>query len=182
MNTPHPTSQPAPAGIPAPDAVPPELAAIAQAARDGARQALALLPVLGHVTWLMLQQGATRNTLLGDLEWRVMPPLLLKQARVHMQGDAPLAYVSWALLSEEAAMRYRAAPHRLAAADWKSGDQVWLVDLFTPFGGAQELLKELRQQFAGRPVHQLAPGDGMLAEVIAWPAVQDGGAAEKTSV
>lgn len=171
-NTPTPASTPV--SNPASDAVPPELAAMAQAARDGARQALSLLPVLGHVTWLMLQQGATRNTLLGDLEWRVMPPLLLKQARVHMQGDAPLAYVSWALLSEEAAARYRAAPHRLAAADWKSGDQVWLVDLFTPFGGAQDLLKQLRQQFAGRSVHQLAPGDGKLAEAITWPALSPG--------
>lgn len=154
-----------------PESLPPELAQLAQAARDSARQALATLPVLGHVTWLMLQQGATRNTLLGDLEWRVLPPLLHGQARVHMQGEAPLAYASWALLSGEAATRYRGAPHRLAAADWKSGDQVWLVDLITPFGGAQELLKELRQQFAGRPVYQLAPGDGQLAEVITWPAL-----------
>ncbi len=168
MNSSISTSPSAPA---TPDAVPPELAQLTQAARDGARQALALLPVLGHVTWLMLQQGPTRNTLLGDLEWRVLPPLMLKQARLHMRDEAPLAYVSWALLSADAATRYRAAPHRLAAADWTSGDQVWLVDLFTPFGGAQELLKELRQQFAGRPVHQLAPADGALAGVITWPAV-----------
>lgn len=162
---------PHPPQAPAAPVIPPELAQVAQAARDNARQALALLPVLGHVTWLMLQQSATRNTLLADLEWRVLPPLLLKQARLHMRDDAPLAFVSWALLSEEAALRYRAAPHRLAAADWTSGEQVWLVDLFTPFGGAQEVLKELRQQFAGRPIHQLAPSGGALAEVISWPAV-----------
>ena len=114
MNSSISTSPFAPA---TPDAVPPELAQLTQAARDGARQALALLPVLGHVTWLMLQQGPTRNTLLGDLEWRVLPPLMLKQARLHMRDEAPLAYVSWALLSADAATRYRAAPHRLAAAD-----------------------------------------------------------------
>lgn len=156
----------------APPEIPPELAQVAQAARDNARHALAVLPLLGHVTWLMLQQGMTRNTLVADLEWRVLPPLLLKQARLHMRDDAPLAFVSWALLSPEAALRYRAAPHRLAATDWKSGDQVWLADLFTPFGGAQEVLKELRQQFAGRPIHQLAPPDGALAEVITWPAMK----------
>lgn len=164
-----------PSAAPQPPAaphIPPELAQVAQAARENARHALALLPVLGHVTWLMLQQSATRNTLVADLEWRVLPPMLLKQARLHMRDDAPLAFVSWALLSDEAALRYRGLPHRLAAADWKSGDQVWLVDLFTPFGGAQEVLKELRQQFAGRAVHQLAPGDGALAEVITWPAAK----------
>ena len=151
--------------------MPPELAQVAHAARENARHALALLPVLGHVTWLMLQQSMTRNTLVADLEWRVLPPLLLKQAKLHMRDDAPLAFVSWALLSDEAALRYRSAPHRLAAADWKSGDQVWLVDLFTPFGGAQDVLKDLRGQFAGRPVYQLAPADGALADMITWPAV-----------
>lgn len=169
---PQPPQAPAAADAPSAPAMPPELAQVAQAARDNARHALALLPVLGHVTWLMLQQGATRNTLVADLEWRVLPPLLLKQAKLHMRDDAPLAFVSWALLSDEAALRYRGAPHRLAAADWKSGDQVWLVDLFTPFGGAQEVLKDLRQQFAGRPIHQLAPADGALAQVITWPAAQ----------
>lgn len=164
------TSAPTPPEPPVAPAMPPELAQVAQAARENARHALSLLPVLGHVTWLMLQQSMTRNTLVGDLEWRVLPPLLLKQAKLHMRDEAPLAFVSWALLSDEAALRLRAAPHRLAAADWKSGDQVWLVDLFTPFGGAQDVLKDLRQQFAGRPVYQLAPADTALADVLTWPA------------
>lgn len=165
------TSVPTPPEPPVAPAIPPELAQVAQAVRDNARHALALLPVLGHVTWLMLQQSMTRNTLVADLEWRMLPPLLLKQAKLHMRDGTPLAFVSWALLSDEAALRYRAAPHRLAAADWKSGDQVWLVDLFTPFGGAQEVLKDLREQFAGRPVYQLAPADDALADAITWPAL-----------
>ncbi|HVA12670.1 MAG TPA: toxin-activating lysine-acyltransferase [Stellaceae bacterium] len=34
---------------------------------------------------------------------------------------------------------------RLAPAEWKSGDRLWLIDLFAPFGHAELALKELRE-------------------------------------
>jgi cytolysin-activating lysine-acyltransferase len=152
----------------------PDLQGMAQAARKGARGVLAKLPLLGPVAWLMMQQPGTRHTLLSELEWRVMPALMLQQAKLYMRDEAPLAYVSWARLSPEAALRYRGAPHQLAAADWKSGDQVWLVDLFTPFGGAMDVLADLRTQvFPGEVIHQLAPASTALADVITWPAQGD---------
>lgn len=149
-----------------------DLAPVAKLARDAARSVLAKLPLLGPVTWLMMQHGATRHTLLSQLEWRVMPPLMLEQAKLYMRDEAPIAYVSWAMLSDDAALRLRSAPHHLTPADWQSGEHVWLVDLFTPFGGAKEVLDDLRKNVAaGRPVHQLLPAAGALAQVHTWPAM-----------
>jgi cytolysin-activating lysine-acyltransferase len=59
------------------------------------------------------------------------------------------------------------------AADWASGDQVWLIDVFTPFGGAQDVLKDLREKvFAGQIVHQMVPAPNAVAKVLAWPALE----------
>lgn len=80
-----------------------------------------------------------------------------------------MAFVTWARLSPEAAERYRRAPHRLAPADWKSGDQIWIVDLVAPFGGAQEAIRELKEKlFPGQAIFQLAPTGDELADFISW--------------
>jgi|GEM_PF-646155 len=157
------------------DALPPEdLAELANLAKEQARKVLGKIPMLGAVGWLMMQQAASRHTLLSELEWRVMPALVLNQAKLYLKDEVPMAFVSWARLSEEAAQRYQAAPRQLSMADWASGDQIWLVDVFTPYGGAQELLKDLRgKMFAGQVVRQLMPTGPAQARVLTWPAVAE---------
>lgn len=146
--------------------------ALAELARTQAQNTLQKIPMLGAVTWLMLQQSASRASLLADLEWRVLPPLMLGQARIFMRGDAPVGYASWALLSEEAACRWRQPPHRLALSDWNSGEQAWLIDVFTPYGGAREMLEELRStHLAGRELRQLVPLPERSPEELHWPPV-----------
>lgn len=149
-----------------------ELANLTQMVKTQVHAVAAKIPLLGPVAWLMMQQPATKHTFLSELEWRVVPALVLDQAKLYMRDGMPLAFVSWAKLSDETAMRYRAPPHRLAPPDWKSGEHVWLVDVFTPFGGAAELLKDLRENvFPGQIVHQLGPVSDGLTKVVSWEAV-----------
>lgn len=146
-----------------------QLAELAKVAQEQARAVLRKLPLLGPITWLMMQQGGTRNLLLADLEWRIMPALVLDQARLHMKDESPLAFVTWARLSAEAANRYRQAPHRLTPSDWKSGDQIWIVDLVAPFGGARETIDELKGKlFPGQPIYQLVPLPDGPAQFVQW--------------
>jgi len=154
-------------------ALPPdELAELAALAKQQARKVLGKIPMLGAVAWLMMQQGTHRHTFLGELEWRVMPALVLNQAKLYLKDEAPMAFVSWAKLSEEVAQRYQAAPHQLTMTDWASGDQIWLIDVFTPYGGAQEILKNLREKvFVGKVVRQLLPVGLEKAKVMTWPAI-----------
>ncbi len=173
--TPKTTKSPVPAdtGPPSNAALPPEeLAELATLAKEQARKVLNKVPMLGAVTWLMLQQAANRHTLLSELEWRVMPALVLNQAKLYLRDEAPMAFVSWAKLSEEVAQRYQTAPHQLTLADWASGDQIWLIDVFTPYGGAQEIFKNLREKvFAGQVVRQLIPMGPEKVKVMTWPSV-----------
>ena len=154
-------------------ALPPEeLAGLAELAKKQAHKLLGKIPLLGPVTWLMMQQSHSRHTLLSELEWRVLPALMLDQAKLYMRDDAPVAFASWARFSEAAAQRYRNSPHQLMVGDWASGDQIWLIDVFTPFGGAQDVLKDLRENvLGGQIVHQLVPAPNAVAKVVAWPAV-----------
>jgi len=152
---------------------PEDMQHLADMAKVQAQKVMTKVPVLGGVAWLMMQQPGMRHTLLSELEWRVMPALVLEQAKLYMRDSAPVAYVSWARLSDAAAQRYTTAPHHLTAADWKSGDQVWIVDLVAPFGGAPEVIKELRETvFAGQAVHQLLPDENSHAKTLTWPAAQ----------
>lgn len=158
-----------PADTPLSPAQQEELAALAKAQ---AGRVMQRIPALGAVAWLMMQQPGLRHTLLSELDWRVLPPLVLDQSRLYLREHAPLAFVSWARLSDEAAARFRAPPHHLSIADWASGDAIWIVDLIAPFGGTREIMADLREKhFADAPVHQLAPDGKGGATPIIWPAV-----------
>lgn len=146
-----------------------ETGKLAQLAREKASSVLKKLPLLGPVAWLMMQHGASRYAFVADLEWRVMPALALDQAKLYLQGDAPLAFASWALLSDDAAARYREAPHHLAPSDWKSGDKMWIIDIFAPFGGAENVLSDLRNLFPANALYQLAPSPEGGVSVLEWP-------------
>jgi hemolysin-activating ACP:hemolysin acyltransferase len=45
--------------------------------------------VLGEITWLMTQSPRHKQVPLGDLEWLVMPAILLKQFRMFYKGEQP---------------------------------------------------------------------------------------------
>ena len=144
---------------------------LATYAKEQAQRVMGKIPLLGAVSWLMMQQSATRHTLLSELEWRVMPALVLDQAKLFMRESAPVAYVSWARLSEDVAKRYQQSPHHLSALDWKSGEQIWIVDLCTPFGGIQEVMKDLRESvFTGQEIHQFTLGGDGQVKAMTWPA------------
>lgn len=150
---------------------PEELAGLAELAKQQAHKVLGKIPLLGPVTWLMMQQAHSRHTLISELEWRVLPALVLDQCKLYLKDNAPLAFASWARFSDATAQRYLSPPHQLTTADWSSGNQIWLIDVFTPFGGAQDVLKDLREKvFTGQPVHQLAPVQSASPKVLTWPA------------
>ena len=64
-----------------------ELSHLVEMAQEQAKIVLRKLPLLGPMTWLMLQRGNTRNILLSELEWRVLPALVLDQVRLHMREE-----------------------------------------------------------------------------------------------
>jgi cytolysin-activating lysine-acyltransferase len=125
--------------------------------------------VFGQVVWLLMNIPVYRHLFLTDLEWMVLPPIMLSQYRLFRDGNRVVAFAAWANLSEAAEARLQEPNARLAPADWRSGDRLWLVNLFAPFGHQEAALKELEQTaLAGKTfrMHRHGPDGKRSVEVV----------------
>jgi cytolysin-activating lysine-acyltransferase len=99
--------------------------------------------VLGEITWLMTQSPRHKAIALGDLEWLVMPAILLRQFRLFYKGEQPVGVALWALADDLVAKRIDAGDKRLTAVEWKSGTNLRIVELVAPFGGEAEMREQV---------------------------------------
>ncbi|WP_167407139.1 toxin-activating lysine-acyltransferase [Bradyrhizobium forestalis] len=100
--------------------------------------------VLGEITWLMTQSPRHKAIPLGDLEWLVMPAILLQQFRIFYKGEQPVGVAFWALADEIVAKRIDAGDVRLTPAEWKSGMSRKIIDVVAPFGGESEMRDQMK--------------------------------------
>src|SRR5207244_10701668 len=91
--------------------------------------------LLGQVAWLMMQSPVHRHLFLADLEYRVAPPLMLQQFRLYRRDNVPVAFVSWALLTEEVEKRVQSGGWRLQRADCGAGEPLGVGGLGAQQGG-----------------------------------------------
>lgn len=59
-----------------------------------AKQELEKLPLLGPALWLFARDPLRRYTFVGDLDWRLLPPLVLDQCRLYSREGLPWAFVT----------------------------------------------------------------------------------------
>lgn len=149
----------------------------ATAALDQAKDALAKLPILGPALWLYARDPIKKYMFLGDIDWAVLPPIVLDQCRLYTKSGLPYAFITWAFLNEALATRLRLAQSKIAPHEWKSGEEVWIVDAVAPFGQLEETLKDLRENtFSGRKVSALMPDPARPGSTLfrEWPPVHPG--------
>jgi len=91
----------------------------------------------------MTQSPRHKSIPLGDLEWLLMPAILLKQFRIFYQGEKPVGVALWALVDDIVAKRIDANDKRLTAVEWKSGTNMRIIDIVAPFGGEAEMRHRL---------------------------------------
>lgn len=119
--------------------------------------------VLGEIAWLMTQSPNHKGFFISDLEWMVMPPVMLQQFRMFYDKGKPIGVALYARVSNEVEDRLAAGNARLRPQDWKSGDKLWIVEIIAPFGGHKAMLKDFKEQvFKDTDVHYLlrsAKGD-----------------------
>jgi cytolysin-activating lysine-acyltransferase len=128
---------------------------------EQAKAALSKLPILGPVVWLYGRDSTRRYGFIADLDHLVLPPVLLDQCRIYFKSGVPWGYASWAKVSDPVHERLRSGVARLAPHEWNSGGHPWIIDVVAPFGGAAELVEEVRRTvFGGLPVYRLVSAAG----------------------
>lgn len=119
---------------------------------------LKCLPALGPVLLLYMQSAHRRYQFVADLEWLLMPPLIAGQCKLYMKKEYPVSFVSWAFLNREAEKRLLQNGGRLRPDDWNCGDRLWVIDMVAPFGGVENMLRDLQvNEFPGRVISLAAP-------------------------
>lgn len=105
-----------------------------------------LATVIGEIVWLFTQSPLHRHLKIADLEWALMPALLLDQYKIYRSGEQVVAVALWGYLSKASEQKILKG-EKLLPQDWgnnatfdpeeglipNSGGQLWLLELITPF-------------------------------------------------
>lgn len=114
---------------------------------------------MGEIVWLLCQSQLRKQFFISDLEWFVMTPLLLQQFRLYYDQQKPIGVVLSARASDEVEAMLTVGTAKLRPQDWKSGDTLWVVEVIAPFGGAEEMIRDLKAKvFPEREVKFVAFG------------------------
>ena len=109
--------------------------------------------VLGAINWLTINSPQHRHLFISDLEWAILPPVMLKQFSLFKDADEKtIGFTSWAKISQEVEDRIlKTGNTKLAPRDWNSGEIIHLMDALTPFGGNRNIIKKLYEtEFSGK--------------------------------
>ncbi|WP_018995406.1 toxin-activating lysine-acyltransferase [Hirschia maritima] len=134
--------------------------------------------VLGEVTWLLTQSPIHKQLFIGDLEWFVMPAVLLEQFRIFNGPNHPAGVALWANVSEETEKRLMDGGYKLRPDEWKGGDRAWLIELIAPFGGQDEMMKDFSEHiFKGKPFkfHKTGPDGVRMVETYSLASKDESG-------
>jgi len=114
---------------------------------------------IGAVSLLAMKSQTHKYLFLSDYEWLILPAISAKQFVLFRgQQNEPIAFVSWANVSEQVERRLTDKNSKLQPADWKSGNNTYIIDIISPFGPAKALLKQLyEKQFQNKNVYILRP-------------------------
>jgi cytolysin-activating lysine-acyltransferase len=154
------------------------------AAPEGAAKTVSA--VLGEIVWLMSQSPLHKSFFISDLEWFVMPPVILQQFRLYYDtgtpaepgrpevAGKPIGVVLWARVDAEVAARLATGRAKLRPQDWRSGPEHWVVEIIAPFGPvgdghtsiADAMIADLKEKvFPTTPMRVLVAGAGGAREV-----------------
>jgi len=90
--------------------------------------AASIAATYGEAAWLLGQSPMHRQLKIADLDWLIMPPLVLGQLRVFRVGDSPagprpFALAMWAWLTDDTA-KDLLDKGRIAPDQWRAGTDV----------------------------------------------------------
>ncbi len=77
-----------------------------------------------------------RDRPIREIERIVATPIFLRQFKIYSKGKSPVAFLSWAQVSNAVKAKVEAGDP-LELKDWRSGENVVVVDVVSPFAEAE---------------------------------------------
>ena len=125
---------------------------------------------LGYIAGLFSNSKYYVKTSIGHFMASVIPALRFNQFKIFFNGFRPVAYASWALLSDEIQEKYKNGNYPLVMNDWKSGENLWLVEFIAPYSQKDRdaVIKNLQEKiFVNKTINIITRNeDGSLKAVI----------------
>lgn len=106
---------------------------------------------MGQVVWLMTMSADHRDLPIREIETRVSAPLLLRQFKLYSKGDQPVAYLAWALVTDEVKARLDAGDRALELTDWRGGENLVIVDCVSPFAPVETITQQFLDAAKAQP-------------------------------
>lgn len=101
--------------------------------------------LLGEITSLMMLSPIHRKFQLRDIADIILPYINLNQFRIyHNQDKEPIAFVTWAFLSEQIEEEYLSGKAVLSEQELKSGEILYFMEFIAPLGHAKQVIHDLR--------------------------------------
>lgn len=103
----------------------------------------------GAAIHLFSSVSRRRHNTLADVHKRLWPAIKLKQSLfLYDHSGVAIAYASWAFLSDDVSNFIIADNnYELDIGDWNEGEQLWIIDFFSPYGDAHLLKRKLIHKF-----------------------------------
>jgi cytolysin-activating lysine-acyltransferase len=99
---------------------------------------------LGAIMYLVDEAKVQRQYPLAVLRARIFPSLWHRQYHLLWKEGLPVAFVNWAWLSDSLAMRYKDTQCYLEPNDWKSGANLWFMEILYSADHLNALIADLR--------------------------------------
>ena len=91
------------------------------------------------------------------------------------KGEAPIAFASWAFVSDEVEARLKRGQIKLKPSEWRSGERCWIIDLVAPGAQAEPFFQALKAGPLAEQTVQLLKLDPETRkpEAVWWKRVQN---------
>ena len=103
--------------------------------------------IQGEVFSIYLASKHHSACTINEMAAWVLPAIHFNQFRIYRQGKRPVAWVSWARMSEEDGVAYinGRGDFKFRMKTWTGGDQIWFIDFIAPFGHALKVSYDLKR-------------------------------------
>lgn len=104
--------------------------------------------VVGAVCLLATKSDKYKKLSLGGYESLIMPSIKFRQFfLLRNKKNEPIAYINWALVSDEIEKKFLAGNFEIKPNEWKSGSKLYIINVISPFISELDALKQLNENY-----------------------------------